>query len=136
VQRDQIVRRHRRAGVVERAIRFGDVERVKPEQPRELACDGAGLRRLARDRRVCPIQLFRPASSRERLERVKPEALRMRVEHLEWRRAARVPDPLGHGECLTPGDLGDRGVRDAEEHDCRAFGPQLDAPLVQAGGHR
>jgi hypothetical protein len=133
VQRDEVVRRDRRTGVVERTRVVCEVERLEAEQLGKPPADVAALRRLRHDRRVGVIELLGPALVRERLQRVQPEAAHMRVECRQRGRTARVRDP---GPRLDPlGDLGDCAVGHAEEDELGSVLAQREAALAQPSAH-
>ena len=94
VQRDQEVRRDRRAGVVERAPVVGEIEGAQPERlgepaRRDVACvvgfAGHGGPRA--------VDLLGASGARERLQRMHAEAARVRLERRKRRRAADVRHP-------------------------------------------
>ena len=97
-QRDEVVRGHRRAGVVRGALVVVEVERPEPERLGEPPADRAGLVGLGAHRAPDAVELLRPALLRERLQRVQAEAARVRVERVERRRAADVRDPRPDGD--------------------------------------
>ena len=91
----------------------------------------ARLVALGGDGRPRSVELLGAARAREGLQRVEPEAARVRIERPERGRTADVRDPLSRDQ--VPGGVRDRGVRNAEQGELRVF-PQRDAALLEARG--
>ena len=68
VQRDQVVRRDRGPRVVERPLGVGELERLQPEQARQLEPELERLVRLGGDRRPGTVELLGPSRACERLQ--------------------------------------------------------------------
>ena len=102
---------------------------MQPERARELVAVRSRLVALRRDGRPRAVELLGAARARERLQRVHPEAQRVRIERLQRRRAADVRDPRSRDQ--VPGDVRDGRVRDAEQDELGVFA-QLDAALLEA----
>src|SRR5439155_22507434 len=75
--------------------------------------------------------LFGPSRACERLQRMKREAPRMRIQRVQRRRPGDVPDPGPDRQVLR--NAGDRLVRNAEQNEAAA-GPDGDSSLAQPGG--
>jgi hypothetical protein len=130
VQGDEVVRRDRGAGVVEPPRAVGELERAEPQGSGELEAALARVVPLGGDGCERAVELLGPARSRERLQRVQSEPVRVRVECRQRSAAADVGDPAV-SRCEAAGHVGDRRVRDAKQ---RQFGvvAELDAALLQA----
>ena len=79
------------------------------------------------------VELLRALAERERLQGVQREPGGVRIERAERRPAADMGHP-GAGLDLG-GDLGDRAIGHAQEHELRALTAQLDAALGETRAH-
>ena len=134
MQGHEVIGGERRAGMIERALVVGEVERRESQQPGERVAVGAGVGALRRDRCVCAIQLLGTAATHERLQRMHAEPSAVRVESLQRRSAAHVRHP--RPRLNRRGDIRDHGVGDAEQHE---GGVRIDgqrAALAQTRGDR
>ena len=131
MQRDEVVRRDRRAGVVEGPRVVGELERLEAERAREPEAALAGVGRLGGDGGKRAVELLGPARTRERLQRMHREAAGVRLERRERRRTGDVGDPRAGLEIAS--DRPDRGVGNAEQDELRVR-PDGDAALAQPGG--
>ncbi len=90
MQRDEVVRGDRSAGVVERPRVVGEPERLQAQEAGKLEAALARLLGFGRDRGEGSVELLRPSRACERLQGVEPEAALVRVERRERRAAADV----------------------------------------------
>ena len=77
--------------------------------------------------------MFGPASPREGLERMDPETAGVWIERGERRRAADVRDPWSRVD--SAGNVPDRGVGHAQQHEIHPIVPERHAALVKPCGH-
>ena len=73
MNRDEEVRRDRRARVINRAPVVGEIERAETQPARQRPARGAGVGRFAGDGGPCAVDLLGAARARERLERMHAE---------------------------------------------------------------
>ena len=134
LQRHEIVRREDRAGVVERPVAVGQLERPQPELLRELSRDGQRLGGLTADGRPGTVELSRVAAAIEGLERMEREPALVRIERGERRRSGDVSHP-GPSRCQAPGHVGNGRVRNTEEDDVGIVLAHGDAALAETSAY-
>ena len=120
--------------MIERALRLVEDERLEPERASEVDRELSGGVALCGDSGEGAVELFGSSRAREGLQRVEAEAALVRVECRERRASADMGDPRPGGD--LGGDVCDRAVGHAHEHELGAVLTQLDAPLREAGGDR
>ncbi len=117
VQRDEEVAADDGGGVVQGAVRVGDLERSEPKGIRQPPGAGHGLGALGADGAPGPVQLLRPAVAGQGLERVNAEAKLVRIQGGQAGRPAHVRDPRPNHEVRR--HLADGRVRHAEDDELR-----------------
>ena len=135
MKRDEVVRRDRRARVVERPRVVCELERAQAQNLRELEAKCPRLVRLRGDRRPRAVELLGPARKGERLQRVQREAPLVRVERRQRHRAGDVRDPTAMSQGQSPGHVPNGRVRHAEQRKLAVLA-QLDAALLEPSGQR
>ena len=133
VQRDEEVRRDRRAGVVERARSSASGNGRRPSVSASQSARVARFVVLAGHRAPGAVELLRAAREDEGLQRMHREAANVRVERGERRPARDVGDPRARLD--RSGDLADRAVGHAQQAQL-PVGAHVDASLAQSRGDR
>jgi pimeloyl-ACP methyl ester carboxylesterase len=132
VQRHEIIRCDCGTGVVERARLIRELEGPEPEELGQAEADRKPIRCFCSHRRPRPVELFGTTRAREGLQRMQREALSVRGECGERRGAGDVCHPGTGFEARC--DLGDGGVRNAEQNDVALF-VHGNPALAKAGGN-
>ena len=93
MERDEVVRRDRRAGVVERPDGVVERKRLEAQRLGEPEPDVASIGALSSHSAPGAVELLGASRARERLERMKREAADMWIQRGQRRRPGDVPDP-------------------------------------------
>ena len=133
VERDQEVRRHGRARVIQHARLVRQIEGAKVQAAREPASPLEGAVGVPGDGRPGAVELPGAAVTNERLQRMQAEPLHMRRQRGQRDRAAHVRDPWTRRRLLC--HVVDGAVRHAQDHQVGVAAAREEAALGQARAH-